>query len=228
MLYFITETLSGRTPKGSILSETFRPSGRRTVLARAKAMTWNGGRGVGEGSVLTGEELLLLGLDFRLQRGSDYSCSCRPVDGRRPGKPDDDRLEPCRVTGARSRRWRYQIRVVRVAARERAVRSERDAPRRRSALPVVRLARVRAEHVDGDQPHDQRVVLPLFVQIGVHRQHPVGPPPSYDWPRPTDCVAMQRGRAVQRHDNGRALLANYAGRSEDRVCASCGAQCPSP
>lgn len=176
--------------------------------------------------VLTGEDLMLwrlYGLGVRLRprrrRNGDGRGGGHPVDGRRPGELDDDRLEPDHVAGGRVPGRRHQVRVVRLVADRGAVRLERDAPRRRLAQAVVRLARVRAERVDRHQPYDQRVVGPLFEQVGRHRQHPVGPPPRDDGPRPTDRVALQHGGAVQGDDHGRALLADHVGRPGDRVCA---------
>lgn len=163
---------------------------------------------------LTGVDPLLCdlcGLEFGTLRGD------RPVDGRRPGEPDDDRLESDNVAGARvPGRW-HQVRIVRMIDGS-AMRLERDAPRRCPADAVVHLARVRAEHVDRHQPDVQRMVRPLFENVGSHRHHPVGTPPGDERPRPTDRVTVQHGGIVERNDHGRAHLTDNVGGSWVRVC----------
>lgn len=154
-------------------------------------------------------------LDIGALRGS------RPVNGWRPGEPDDDRLEPDYVTGAWVPGWWHEVWIVRLIDGC-AVRLESDAPRRCSANAVVHLARVRSKHVDRHHPNVQRMVVPLFVRFGRHRQHPVGTPPSDDRPRPPDRITLQHGGAVEGDDDGRALLADYVCGSRGWVCTTVG------
>lgn len=101
----------------------------------------------------------------RLLRTSDY-----PIDGRRSGEFDDNRLESDHVAAGRVPRRRHYVRVVRLGTGEQpgTIRLERYAPRRSPAQPVVRLARVRAEHADRHQPDVQRMVGALFEHVRVH------------------------------------------------------------
>jgi len=64
----------------------------------------------------------LRGLDVGALRGD------RPVDGWRPGEPDDDRLESDYVSGAWVPWWWHQVGIVRLVYGS-AVRLESDAPR---------------------------------------------------------------------------------------------------
>lgn len=119
-----------------------------------------------------------------------------------------------------SGRW-HQVRVVvrPVTGSGPSVRFERDGPRGRAALSVVRLARVRAENVDRHQPNGERADHSLVVHGGRHWQHSVGAPPRDDRPRPAESVALQHGGRVQGGHQGRALLTDHVGRSVDRICA---------
>jgi len=90
----------------------------------------------------------LRGLDVGALRGD------RPVDGRRPGEPDDDRLESDHVTGAWVPGWWHQVRIVGLVYSS-AVRLEGDAPRGRPTNSIVHLARVRTKYVDCHHPDVQ-------------------------------------------------------------------------
>lgn len=99
-------------------------------------LQWWRGRGT-----LTGEDPLLRrlrGLDVGALRGD------RPVDGRWPSEPDDDRLESDHVAGAWVPGWWHQVRVVRLVYGS-AVSLESDAPRGCPTNAVVYLARVRTK-----------------------------------------------------------------------------------
>jgi len=180
---------------------------------RSRWQKWSRRRGA-----LTGKDLLL-----RCLRGLNIGalrCGC-PVDGWRPGEPDDDRLESNHVTGAWVPGWWHEVWIVRLIYGC-AVRLKSDAPRRRSANAVVHLARVWSKHVDRHHSDVQGMVVPLFVRFGRHRQHSVGTPPSDNRPRPADRITLQHGGTVEGDDDGRALLANNICGPRGWVCTAAG------